>query len=163
MTATCWYLVPGTWCQQTDTCSQSTNIFGYTGTWYHEPVSIFMLRGCALRMYPLSYLVPGVPIQGIIRVPNNFGYTPIYCIYIMYSYIFWLPVYTVPDLHLQTNIRNIRTFPELPTPSRFGNNGSHTRYSASGTRYGTWYHTRRIVQHSHRLSTSLVKHVTNAS
>ena len=65
---------PGTWYRLPDTSSQSTHIFGVYR--FKEPASIFMLKPCALRMYPLRHLVPGtwylVPtIQSITHVPST--------------------------------------------------------------------------------------------
>ena len=72
---------------------------------------------------------------------------------IFYVGLHCLNIYIVPGLHVRTNIRNIRTFSELPgtlfdriifpelqTPTRFGNNG-HIRYSNR-------YNTRRIPRES---------------
>ena len=98
-----WVLpVPGTWYRlKTDTRSQSTHIFGVyryqvAGTCIH---TVVMLKPCALRMYPLRYLTDTRHNAGTCTEYHknkiNFGYryTPIpaYCIYIMYSYIVWLP------------------------------------------------------------------------
>ena len=86
----------------------------------------------------LHYLIAGIPvflIRAACSDKFNFGYTPIYFIYLGITLFDYRYRRTVPRLNVRTNIRKIRTFLELLPENRT----ALFQFGFFTSDYCTWY------------------------